>query len=57
MRTMNRTPAAEARRRVNQSKTWYARLVEKHRQEEEAYREKIARLEQNLADFQKAEGK
>jgi hypothetical protein len=48
---MNRTPQAEARRKVNQSKTWYSRLVEKNRLAEEAYRQKIARLEQGLTDL------
>jgi len=51
---MNRSPQAEARRKVNQSKTWYARLVEKNRVAEEAYRQKIAQQQQALSDLQAA---
>lgn len=52
---MNRTIEAEARRKVNQSKTWYARLVEKNRQAEADYREKIAQQERTLTELQEAE--
>jgi hypothetical protein len=50
-RTMNRTEEAEARRKVNQAKTWYAKLVEKNRQAEAEYEAKIARLENEWAEL------
>lgn len=53
--TMNRTPAGEALRRVNQANTWYGRLVEKNRKAEAEYREKIAGLEAAYAELQDAE--
>jgi len=49
------TTQTEARRRLSQSRTWYARLVEKNRQAEAEYREKIAQQERNLTGLQEAE--
>jgi hypothetical protein len=50
-RTMNRTEEAEARRKVNQAKTWYAKLVEKNRAAEAEYEAKIAKLERDWAEL------
>lgn len=52
---MNRTPQAEAQRRVAQAKTWYARLVKKNRAAEEAYLAKIETLKAAHAELQEAE--
>lgn len=49
-----RTAETEALRVLNQAKSLYKRHCEKHRQMEAEYREKIARLEQNLAELQAA---
>lgn len=52
-----RTRLTEAKRRLSMSHTFYRHLVEKNRAAEEAYREKIARQEEDLAEAIKAEAK
>jgi hypothetical protein len=54
---MNRSEAGEALRRLNQARTWYERLVEKNRQAEADYREKISYLEDRYENLQKEETK
>jgi hypothetical protein len=49
---MERTEIAEARRRVTQGRTLYARLCQKNAEAEAAYREKIERLQATLDELE-----
>lgn len=52
---MNRSPEAEAQRKVTLAETLYARMQSKHRAAEAAYETKIATLHMELANLQKAD--
>jgi hypothetical protein len=52
---MNRSPEAEAQRKVTQAETLYTKMQSKHRAAEAAYETKIATLRMELTNLQRAD--
>ena len=50
-----RSELSEAKRRLSNGRTWYVKLLEKNRAEEEKYRQKLTLLEKNVNRLQEEE--